>query len=47
MGNNGQKIGVTAPARKNMLMQVIGYTRSPDFALIHANIEPVIMGNFA
>ena len=30
-----------------MLMQVIGYTRSPDFALIHANIEPVIMGNFA
>lgn len=30
-----------------MLMQVIGYTRTPDFALIHANIEPVIMGNFA
>ena len=30
-----------------MLMQVIGYTRSPDFALIHADIEPVIMGNFA
>ena len=30
-----------------MLMQVIGYTCSPDFALIHAYIEPVIMGNFA
>ena len=30
-----------------MLMQVIGYTRSPDFALIHADIEPVIMGDFA
>lgn len=30
-----------------MLVQVIGYTRSPDFALIHADIEPVIMGNFA
>ena len=30
-----------------MLMQVICYTRSPDFALIHADIEPVIMGNFA
>ena len=30
-----------------MLMQVIGYTRSPNFALIHAYIEPVIMGNFA
>jgi len=37
MGNNGQKIGVTAPARKNMLMQMIGYTRSPNFALIHAD----------
>ena len=30
-----------------MLMQMIGYTRSPNFALIHADIEPVIMGNFA
>ena len=29
-----------------MLMQVICYTRSPDFALIHADIEPVIMGDF-
>ena len=30
-----------------MLMQVIGYTCAPDFALIHADIEPVIMGDFA
>ena len=30
-----------------MLMQVIGYTRAPNFALIHADIEPVIMGDFA
>ena len=30
-----------------MLMQMIGYARSPDFALIHADIEPVIMGDFA
>ena len=29
-----------------MLMQVIGYTRSPDFALIHTNVEPVVMGHF-
>ena len=30
-----------------MLMQVICYTRSSNFALIHADIEPVIMGDFA
>lgn len=45
--NNGQKIGVAAPAGQNMLVQVVGYARSPDFALIHTNVEPVVMGHFA